>query len=68
VSGTLYNPAVEQTVRVWSSHSADTEEINNLLKDGWQIVSVTGAGAGGGGEDSYSHEHSFFVVLERRRS
>jgi hypothetical protein len=61
VSGTLYNPAVEQRVVVWHSHAFNIDEINGMLNDGWQVVSVTGAG---GGNDAVF----FFVVLERRRS
>jgi hypothetical protein len=45
MSSDLYNPAVEQMVEVWSD-SDSTKAINELLRDGWQVVSVTGAGAG----------------------
>lgn len=63
MSGTLYNPTVEQMVVIW--HEPDsTREINKHLQDGWQVVSVTGAGAG---EES-DLRILFFVVLERRRS
>lgn len=66
MSGTLYNPAVEQMVQVWSDDdsSSATDGINDLLREGWQVVSVTGAGAG----NEYSYGICFFVVLERRRS
>lgn len=79
MSGSLYNAAVDQTVRVWSSQdrSDSTKEIDALLREGWQVVSVTGAGAGAGaptGEREYGPPVAidtrvyFFVVLERRRS
>lgn len=78
MNGTLYNPAVEQTIRVWDCNHDSTDEINHLLHEGWQVVSVTGAGAGAGaaaqdnryGTPEFAMHTAvyFFVVLERRRS
>ncbi len=64
MGGMIYNPSVEQTFRVWRSPDGCDEGIEELLRDGWQIVSVTGAGA----SHPTDSDVYFFVVLERRRS
>jgi len=65
MSSVLYNAAVEQTFSVWSAKGSESDEsIKSLLKEGWQIVSVTGAGAG----QQHFSSVCFFVVLERRRA
>jgi hypothetical protein len=61
-----FTPGFEQTTRVYcgTEHTARLDEINNLLREGWQVVSVTPAAKPG-----YGHHYPdifFYVVLERR--
>lgn len=74
MSGSLYNPSVEQQVIIVCRESnADYDsgdnsaEVNQALQAGWQVVSVTGAGAGAGSKERWLCAVCFFVVLERRR-
>lgn len=69
MSTVLYNPAIEQRVLIVDSFPNATSyntitELNGLLSDGWQVVSVTSAGAAAPGWWCIQ----FFVILERRRS
>jgi hypothetical protein len=68
VNAMMFNPSVEQTIRVYCSyeHNERLGEINSMLKSGWQVASVTPAEKGGYG-NQYPDVY-FLIVFERRLS
>lgn len=72
MGGVLYNSEVEQMTFVYcfERDAEDVKRLNDLLRQGWQVVSVTSEQRGEGRSDRcyYPPTVLFFVLLERRKT